>query len=48
MAKLAFVVLGSVVAISALAQDGAAKMTREELLSFLPGAKVTHISQAGS
>ena len=48
MSKLAIAVLGSIVAISALAQDGAAKMTREELLSFLPGAKVTHISQAGS
>lgn len=48
MSKLAFAVLGSLVSISALAQDGAVKMTREELLAFLPGTKVTHISQAGS
>jgi hypothetical protein len=48
MSKLVFAVLGSVVAISAFAQDGAVKMTREELLSFLPGTKVTHFSAAGS
>ncbi|UCV18088.1 DUF995 domain-containing protein [Ferribacterium limneticum] len=48
MSKLAFAVLGSIVAISAFAQDGAVKMTRDELLSFLPGTKVTHVSQAGS
>ncbi|MFZ2268045.1 MAG: hypothetical protein WAV95_10775 [Azonexus sp.] len=48
MAKLVFAVLGSLVAVSAFAQDGAVKMSREELLSFLPGTKVTHISQAGS
>jgi hypothetical protein len=48
MSKLAFVIIGSLVAMSALAQDGAVKMTREELLSLLPGTKVTHISQAGS
>lgn len=48
MSKGAIAVLGSVLAISALAQDGNARMTREELLSLLPGAKVTHITQAGS
>jgi len=48
MSKLAFAVLGSVVAISALAQDGAVKMTRDELVSLLPGTKVTHITKAGS
>jgi hypothetical protein len=48
MSKLAFAVLGSVVALGALAQDGSGKMTREELFSFLPGTKVTHVTQAGS
>lgn len=48
MSKLAFAVLGSLVAMSALAQDSAVKMTRDELLSFLPGTKVTHISSGGS
>jgi len=48
MSKLAIAVLGSVVAISAFAQDGAVKMTREELLPFLPGTKVTHFNSAGS
>lgn len=48
MSKLAFAVLGSIVAVSALAQDGAVRMTREELLSFLPGTKVTHINSGGS
>ena len=48
MSKLAFAVLGSLFAISAFAQDGAVKMTRDELLSFLPGTKVTHFSSGGS
>lgn len=48
MWKLAFALLGSSVAIGALAQDAAVKMTREELLSFLPGTKVTHVSSGGS
>lgn len=30
------------------AQDVAVKMTRDELLSFLPGTKVTHINAGGS
>jgi hypothetical protein len=48
MSKLAIAVLGCVVAVSAIAQDEAIKMTREELLSFLPGTKVTHVTVAGS
>jgi hypothetical protein len=48
MSKFAFAVLGSVVAANALAQDSAVKMTREELLSFLPGTKVTHVNSGGS
>lgn len=48
MSKLAFAVFGSLVATSAFAQDNAVKMSRDELLSFLPGTKVTHVSQAGS
>jgi hypothetical protein len=48
MSKLAFAVLGSLVAMSALAQDAVVKMTREELLAFLPGTKVTHVNAGGS
>lgn len=48
MLKIFIAVFASLVATSILAQDGSRKMTRDELLSFLPGAKVTHISQAGS
>lgn len=48
MSKLAFAALASIVAINAFAQDGVVKMTREELLSFLPGTKVTHLSAGGS
>ena len=48
MSKLIVALLVSVVAANTFAQDGATKMTRDELLSFLPGAKVTHLSQAGS
>jgi hypothetical protein len=32
----------------AVAEDGAVKMTRAELLSFLPGTKVTHVNSGGS
>jgi hypothetical protein len=48
MSKLVFAALGSLWAISALAQDGSVKMTREELQAFLPGTKVTHVSAGGS
>jgi len=48
MSKLAIAVLGSFLSVSVLAQDSATKMTKDELLSFLPGAKVTHISSSGS
>ncbi|MBP6187400.1 MAG: DUF995 domain-containing protein [Azonexus sp.] len=48
MSKLAFAVLGSIVAMNAIAQDAAVKMSREELLAFLPGSKVTHINSGGS
>jgi len=48
MSKLAFAILGSVLAISAFAQDSGVKMSREELQSFLPGTKVTHVNQGGS
>ncbi len=48
MLKLAFAVLGSIVAMSAVAQGSTVKMTRDELLYFLPGTKVTHINAGGS
>jgi hypothetical protein len=48
MSKLVFAVLGSIWAIGAVAQDAAVKMTRDDLLTFLPGTKVTHFSSAGS
>ncbi len=48
MSKLVLAVLGSIVSISALAQDVAVRMSREELLFLLPGAKVIHFSSAGS
>ena len=48
MSKLAIAVLGSIVAMSAMAQGSGAKMTREELMSFLPGTKVTHFNAGGS
>jgi len=48
MPKLLIAVLASVVATSVFAQDGNRKMTRDELSSFLPGTKVTHVSQNGS
>ncbi|MBS1140727.1 MAG: hypothetical protein H6R13_2180 [Proteobacteria bacterium] len=48
MSKISIAVFACLVATNVLAQDGSRKMTRDELLSFLPGAKVTHISQAGS
>lgn len=48
MSKLLFVALACFVVTNVFAQDGNRKMTRDELLAFLPGAKVTHFSQAGS
>lgn len=48
MSKLAFAVLGGAVALSALAQESAVKMSREELQAFLPGTKVTHVNSGGS
>jgi len=48
MPRLAIAVLGCVVTVLAIAQDDATRMTREELLSFLPGTKVTQITEAGS
>lgn len=48
MSKLIVALLVSVVTASAFAQDGATKMSRDELLSFLPGTKVKQITKAGS
>jgi hypothetical protein len=48
MYKLAVAVLASVAAMGVLAQEAASKMTRDELLAFLPGTKVTHTTDAGS
>jgi len=48
MSRLGIAIFGSVVAVSALAQDGVSKMTKDELMSFLPGTKVTQITEAGS
>jgi hypothetical protein len=45
---VAIAVFASVVTGNVLAQDSAVKMTKEELLAFLPGTKVTHTSKAGS
>lgn len=42
MSRLVIAVLASFFAASALAQDSAGKMSKDELLSFLPGTKVTH------
>lgn len=38
----------SLIAMSALAEGGAVKMTREDLLAFLPGSKVTHVNSGGT
>ena len=48
MLKIALVAVGFVVSVTALAEDGAVKMSKEELLSFLPGVKVTQIASSGS
>lgn len=48
MSKLVIALIAIGVTSSALAQEGAARMSREELLSFLPGTKVTHMSETGS
>jgi hypothetical protein len=48
MSKLFLFALASAISVCAAAQDGATKMTREELLAFLPGTKVTHVAQSGS
>lgn len=44
---LAILVFGAVSA-AAIADEGAIKMNRDELLAFLPETKVTHVSKAGS
>lgn len=48
MSKIAIAIFAGLVATHVCAQDGGRKMSRDELLSFLPGAKVTHVTQAGS
>jgi hypothetical protein len=48
MHKLLVAAIACVAATSAFAQEDARKMTREELLSFLPGTKVTHTASSGS
>lgn len=49
MSKLVVAVLASLITTSVVAQNNAVKMTKEELLSFLPGTKVTHVaSSSGS
>ena len=48
MLKIALAAVGFVVSVTALAEDGAVKMSKEELLSFLPGVKVTQIASSGS
>lgn len=48
MLRRAIVVIGCLFTASAFAQGDASKMTKDDLLAFLPGTKVTHISSAGS
>jgi len=48
MFKLAISGLASLVAVSAFAQDSTTRLAKEELLSFLPGTKVTHTAPSGS
>ena len=48
MSKLAIALLGCILAANALADDTPARLTKDELLSLLPGTKVTHINQGGS
>ena len=48
MSKLLVALLASLVAITIFADEGNRTLTREELLEFLPGTKVTHYSPAGS
>lgn len=47
-AALVIAFVASVAAGNVLAQDSAVKMTKDELLAFLPGTKVTHTSKGGS
>lgn len=48
MSKLVVAILASLVTTGVVAQNNAARMTKEELLSFLPGTKVTHTAASGS
>lgn len=47
-ATVVIAIVASVVTGNVLAQDSAVRMTKDELLTFLPGTKVTHTSKAGS
>ena len=42
------IIVAGMVSTAAVAEDGAVKMSRDELLTFLPEAKVTHVSKSGS
>ena len=48
MSKLVIAIIATILTSSAPAQEGAAKMSRDELVSFLPGTRVSHTSSAGS
>jgi hypothetical protein len=48
MWKFAAALLTLLLAATALADDTPARLSKDELLSLLPGAKVTHINQGGS
>ena len=48
MRMLASLVVAGALCTAAVADDGAVKMTRAELQSFLPGTNVTHTNKGGS
>lgn len=48
MPKLAIALFASVLTAYAIADDAPARLSKDELLSLLPGTKVTHINQGGS
>jgi hypothetical protein len=46
--RFLYAFLGYLLVANVIADDGATKMSRDELLAFLPGTKVKHINQGGS
>lgn len=48
MLKLLIAILGCLLVTGAYPQESGRRMTRDELLAFLPGTRVTHVNQVGS